>query len=453
MEAVMVEPAQDMTSCVVCLAEIGRVQERVVVIFHPDVRDTHLYSVHLELLKLRRYRFMDHIRSIYGAVNLRMNYELRALVGTSDCWDWCAQTRSLVVVLGDAHVYVFGEALASVILCRSGKDERLTRPSSLYRLKNASPPQSSSLPFYYHKERLTTADSYLIVASRHLECHMDSDYTRIDALVSIVYFQSANELVTCELVQGLEEACCQIADIGTDECRTFAVVPVGELLRQKLHSAAEDKEEGPIDIYSEPPNESESKDEDIVAFDQEKDLKIVCKVSSCKFVIKSGDILEWFVDGKNDGIVIPVGGQVYCLGDHVTVFPYCGTRYSKYRETEAARQLGLTYGNAITFACKEEVKHIALPAISCGFGGFPVDKVAWIAVESVQKALKSVEAYIEVHFVIKDEPTWRTWVAATDLLAFLDYDCYISYQSNRSPFPVTFEGFFSKDPRMRILLS
>ncbi|EFJ25719.1 hypothetical protein SELMODRAFT_413632 [Selaginella moellendorffii] len=292
MEAVMVEPAQDMTSCVVCLAEIGRVQERVVVIFHaayPDVRDTHLYSVHLELLKLRRYRLMDHIRaslelSTCGtpqALELafrNMNYELRALVGTSDCWDWCAQTRSLVVVLGDAHVCVFGEALASVILCRSGKDERPTRSSSVYRLKNASPPQSSSLPFYYHKERLTTADSYLIVASRHLEWHMDSDYTRIDALVSIVYFRSANELVTCELVQGLEEACCQIADIGTDECRTFAVVPVGELLRQK-----------------------------------EKDLKIVCKVGSCKFVIKSGDILEWFVDGKNDGIVIPVGGQKLLL--------------------------------------------------------------------------------------------------------------------------------------------
>ncbi|EFJ22376.1 hypothetical protein SELMODRAFT_416638 [Selaginella moellendorffii] len=379
----MVEPAQDMTSCVVCLAEIGRVQERVVVIFHaayPDVRDTQLYSVHLELLKLRRYRLMDHIRaslelSTCGtpqALELafrNMNYELRALVGTSDCWDWCAQTRSLVVVLGDAHVYVFGEALASVILCRSGKDERLTRPSSLYRLKNASPPQSSSLPFYYPfveicysgslctQERLTTADSYLIVASRHLECHMDSDYTsvfttRIDAL-----------LVTRELVQGLEEACCQIADVGTDECRTFAVVPVGELLRQKvasgmtqevsgqLHSAAEDKEEGPIDIYSDPPDESESEDEEemvelygvrphglrplvngnpqvpkpvtsceprrprdpcIRLMDLKgKDLKLVCKVSSCKFVIKRGDILEWFVDGKNDAIVIPVGGQIH----------------------------------------------------------------------------------------------------------------------------------------------
>ncbi|EFJ25714.1 hypothetical protein SELMODRAFT_413625 [Selaginella moellendorffii] len=510
----MVEPAQDMTSCVVCLAEIGRVQERVVVIFHaayPDVRDTHLYSVHLELLKLRRYRLMDHIR----AVNVRMNYELRALVGTSDCWDWCAQTRSLVVVLGDAHVYVFGEALASVILCRSGKDERLTRPSSLYRLKNASPPQSSSLPFYYHKERLTTADSYLIVASRHLECHMDSDYTsvfttRIDAL-----------LVTCELVQGLEEACCQIADVGTDECRTFAVVPVGELLRQKvasgmtqdvsgqLHSAAEDKEEGPIDIYSEPPDESESEDEDepedeeemvelygvrphglrplvngnpqvpksvtsceprrprdpcIRLMDlKEKDLKLVCKVGSCKFVIKSGDILEWFVDGKNDAIVIPVGGQIHqeiCFattGSRFTALEIIpseglskiiatpGTRYSKDRETEAARQLGLTYGNAITFACKEGVKHIALPAISCGSGGFPVDKVARIAVESVQKALKSAEASIEVHFVIKDEPTWRAWVAATDLLAFLDYDCYVSCRSNRPPFPVTSDGFFSKD--------
>ncbi|EFJ34961.1 hypothetical protein SELMODRAFT_406028 [Selaginella moellendorffii] len=77
----------------------------------------------------------------------KMNEELRALVGTSDCWDWCARN----VVLGDSHVYVFGEAFASVMLCRSGKDEMLTRPSSLYRLKNASPPQSSSEPFYYHK--------------------------------------------------------------------------------------------------------------------------------------------------------------------------------------------------------------------------------------------------------------------------------------------------------------
>ncbi|EFJ22245.1 hypothetical protein SELMODRAFT_416662 [Selaginella moellendorffii] len=411
MEAVMVEPAQDMTSCVVCLAEIGRVQERVVVTFHaayPDVRDTHLYSVHLELLKLRRYRLMDlwscqravrhklwSSHSENGRFFCSMNYELRALVGTSDCWDWCAQTRSLVVVLGDAHVYVFGEALATVILCRSGKDERLTRPSSLYRLKNASPPQSSSLPFYYHKERLTTADSYLIVASRHLECHMDSDYTSV-----------------------------------------FSLVPVAELLRQKvasgmtlegsgqLHSAARDKEEGPIDIYSEPPYESESEDEDETEDEEEMvelygvrphglrplvngnpqvpkpvtsrepqrprdpcirvmDLKLVRKVGSCKFVIKSGDILEWFVNGKNDAIVIPVGGQIHQEGLPASkIIATLGTRYSKDRETEAARQLGLTYG-------------------------FPVDKAAHIAVECVQKALKSAEASIEVHFVIKDEPTWR----------------------------------------------
>ncbi|EFJ34527.1 hypothetical protein SELMODRAFT_405952 [Selaginella moellendorffii] len=521
MEAVMAEPPEDMSGHVLCLAELGRVQERVVVIFHaalPNARDVHLYSVHLELLKLRRSRLMGHIRaslelSTCGTPQAlehaftKMNDELRDVVGTSDCWNWCAQNRSLVVVLGDAHVYVFGEALASVMLCRSGKDERLTRPSSLHRLKNASPPQSSSLPFYYHKERLTTADSYLIVTSRHLERHMDSDYTsvfttRIDAL-------------------GLEEACRQIAGTGTDECRTFAVVAVGELLRQKvangvtqevsgqLHSAAEDKEEGPIEIFPDPAEESVSEDENeyenefedefeefqdedelygviphglrpldngnpqlpepvtsceprprrdpcIRVMDlKEEDLKLVCKVGSCKFVIKSGDISEWFVDGKNDAIVIPVEGQIhreicYATGSFtgLDIIPSAGLpaskiiitqglKYSKVRETEAVEHLGRTYRDAISFACGEGVKHIALPAISCGHGGFPLDKAAWIAVESVQKALKSAKVSIEVHFVIKDEPTWRAWVAATDLLAFKDYDGYVSCWSTRPPFSFT----------------
>ncbi|EFJ11430.1 hypothetical protein SELMODRAFT_426363 [Selaginella moellendorffii] len=423
---------------------------------------------------------MDHIRaslelSAFGtprALELaftKMNEELRALVGSSDCRDWCAQNRSLVVVLGDAHVYVFGQAVALVILCRSGKDEKLTRPSSLYLLKNARPPQSSTLPFYYHKERLTTADTYLIVASRHLNYHMDSDFTsvfttRIDAL-----------LVMGELVQGLEEACRQIADVGSDDCRTFAVVPVG---RQKvangvtqevsgqLHSATEDIEENPVDLNPEPADESESEDEDVpedpdesedeqamelydvrpdgflplvngnpqvpepftsckpgpprdpcirVMNLKEKDLKLVCKVGSCKFVIKNGDIKEWFVDGKNDAIVVPVGGQIHRGGlPAPKIIVIQGPKYYKDRDMEAAEYLGLTYRNAITLACKEGVKHIAFPAILCGYGGFPLNKVARIAVESVQKALKTAKASIEVHFVIKDEPTWRDWVAATD---------------------------------------
>ncbi|EFJ06005.1 hypothetical protein SELMODRAFT_431088 [Selaginella moellendorffii] len=434
MEAVIVEPPQDATSP------------------YPDVRDVHLYSVHLELLKLRRSRLMDHIRaslelSTFGtprALELaftKMNEELRALVGSSDC-----------------------------------------------------------------RERLTTADTYLIVASRHLNYHMDSDFTsvfttRIDAL-----------LVMGELVQGLEEACRQIADVGSDDCRTFAVVPVGELLRQKvangvtqevsgqLHSAAEDIEENPVDINPEPADESESEDEDVpedpdesedeqamelydvrpdgflplvngnpqvpepftsckpgpprdpcirVMDLKEKDLKLVCKVGSCKFVIKNGDIKEWFVDGKNDAIVVPVGGQIHRGGlPAPKIIVIQGPKYYKDRDMEAAEYLGLTYRNAITLACKEGVKHIAFPAILCRYGGFPLDKVARIAVESVQKALKIAKVSIEVHFVIKDEPTWRHWVAATNLLAFKDYDRYVSCRCNRPPFPVTSEGiptFFSCD--------
>ncbi|XP_024522402.1 uncharacterized protein LOC9646500 [Selaginella moellendorffii] len=457
MEAVIVEPPQDATSRIVCLPELGRVQERVVLCSLSGRKRCAPLFCTSRTSQVTPISTHGSHSSISGAVNIRMNEELRALVGSSDC-----------------------------------RDEKLTRPSSLYRLKNASPPQSSSLPFYYHKERLTTADTYLIVASRHLNYHMDSDFTsvfttRIDAL-------------------GLEEACRQIADVGSDDCRTFAVVPVGELLRQKvangvtqevsgqLHSAAEDIEENPVDINPEPADESESEDEDVpedpdesedeqamelydvrpdgflplvngnpqvpepftsckpgpprdpcirVMDLKEKDLKLVCKVGSCKFVIKNGDIKEWFVDGKNDAIVVPVGGQIHreiCIATGsftgLDIIPsgglpapkiivIQGPKYYKDRDMEAAEYLGLTYRNAITLACKEGVKHIAFPAILCRYGGFPLDKVARIAVESVQKALKIAKVSIEVHFVIKDEPTWRHWVAATNLLAFKDYDRYV----------------------------
>ncbi|EFJ27360.1 hypothetical protein SELMODRAFT_412077 [Selaginella moellendorffii] len=370
---------------------------------------------------------MDHIRaslelSTFGtprALELaftKMNEELRAVVGTSDCWDWCAQNRSLVVVLGDAHVYVFGEAFASVMLCRNGKDEMLTRPSSLYRLKNASPPQSSSEPFYYHKERVTTADTYLLVALAHLSCHMDGDYTsvfttRIDAMDINYSYMTILLFSVNGNAQVPEPYICCNPGPPRDPC-----IKVMDL--------------------------------------KGKDLKLVCKVGSCKFVIKSGDIKEWFVDGRKDAIVVPVGGQIhreigFATGSSFTgldiipsgglpapkIIITRGPKYFKDMETEAAKQLGLTYENAITFARKKGVKHIALPAISCGCGGFPLDKAARIAVESVQKALRSAKPSIEVHFVIKDEPTWRAWVAATDLLAFWNYDRYLSYRCNRPPYP------------------
>ncbi|EFJ23761.1 hypothetical protein SELMODRAFT_415218 [Selaginella moellendorffii] len=212
-----------------------------------------------------------------------------------------------------------------------------------------------------------------------------------------------------ELVQGLEEACRQIAGTETDDCRTFAVVPVGDLLRQKvangvtqevtgqLHSAAEDKEEGPIELYvdefeSEDEDESEDKDE---SEDEDERLELfgvipcgpdqVCKVGSCKFVIKNGDIMEWFVDGVNDAIVYPVGA----LQKGCQIIATQGPKYFIDWETEAATYLGLTY---------------------------------------------------------RTNPPSGPWVAATDLLAFTDYDGYVSCWSTRLPFSYTSEGIPTYDP-------
>ncbi|EFJ21398.1 hypothetical protein SELMODRAFT_417405 [Selaginella moellendorffii] len=333
-------------------------------------------------------------------------------------------------------------------------------------LSTCSTPQALELAFtnLCTQDRLPTADSYLIVASRHLERHIDSDFTsvfatRIDAL-------------------GLEEACRQIAGTETDDCRTFQVVPVGELLRQKvangvtqevtgqLHSAAEDKEEGPIELYmdefeakdedeSGDKDESEDEDERLDGFDQEEDLKLVCKVGSCKLKrIKNGHIME--SDGVNDAIVYPVG-EIRNPFKRLPASQIIATQGPKYFidwETEAAMYLGLTYRDTISFACEEGVKHIALPAILRRCRGFvltpyllytefplyfrfPLDKVA--AVESVQKALKSSLCH-------KGRTHLQGLVAATDLLAFTDYDGYVSCWSTGLPFSYTSEGIPTYDP-------
>ncbi|EFJ34531.1 hypothetical protein SELMODRAFT_405956 [Selaginella moellendorffii] len=261
-----------------------------------------------------------------------MNDELRAAVGTSDCWDWYAQNMSLVVRR---------TSLAMVLLCRNGEDERLNRPSSLSRLKNAA--STHSFASLFAQERLTTADSY---ASNHLVCHMDSDYTsvfttRIDAL-------------------GLMNA------------------GHSELLRQKVANGVTREEYTHKPVSTQTRHLLPDRDPCIRMMDlKEKDLMFV-KSALASFPLQG----------------VPASK---IIATHITK-----------TESEAAEHPGLTYRDAISFTCDEGIKHVALPAISCGHGRivltpyllytelayyrFPPDKEAQIAVESAQRALKSAKA-------------------------------------------------------------
>lgn len=81
-----------------------------------------------------------------------------------------------------------------------------------------------------------------------------------------------------------------------------------------------------------------------------------------------------------------------------------------------AELLSSCYRNSLYVAQSLNVKTIAFPAISCGVYGFPVDKAAVIALESVKGYLKTNNSFDEIIFVCFDnccEQIYKELLAST----------------------------------------
>lgn len=66
--------------------------------------------------------------------------------------------------------------------------------------------------------------------------------------------------------------------------------------------------------------------------------------------------------------------------------------------------LASAYRNSLSIAVRHELKTIAFPSISTGIYGFPVDRAAAIAIDTVKKFVAENDALKEVRFVTFSEP-------------------------------------------------
>lgn len=72
--------------------------------------------------------------------------------------------------------------------------------------------------------------------------------------------------------------------------------------------------------------------------------------------------------------------------------------------------LAKAYKSSLDMAIKNQLKSIAFPNISTGVYGFPKDKAAAIAVETIRSFLRESSSGIHVYFVCFDEENYRLYL-------------------------------------------
>ena len=76
-----------------------------------------------------------------------------------------------------------------------------------------------------------------------------------------------------------------------------------------------------------------------------------------------------------------------------------GPVWSGSNADECDRLLAACYQNALTLAAEHDCTSIAFPCISTGVYGFPPDRAARIAVETVRQVMEGVGSVVDVRFV------------------------------------------------------
>ncbi len=71
--------------------------------------------------------------------------------------------------------------------------------------------------------------------------------------------------------------------------------------------------------------------------------------------------------------------------------------------------LASAYRNSLSIAIRHGVKTIAFPSISTGIYGFPVDRAAAIAIDTVKKFINENDGLKEVRFVTFSESDFETY--------------------------------------------
>jgi len=97
---------------------------------------------------------------------------------------------------------------------------------------------------------------------------------------------------------------------------------------------------------------------------------------------------------------------------------------------DEAETLASCYRNSLLLAARTGLASIAFPNISTGIYGYPRDKAATVAVESVRETLIETPDIQRVLFVCFDEENYRLYEKRTDVLFI--HDCAIYTLSSSS---------------------
>jgi len=78
--------------------------------------------------------------------------------------------------------------------------------------------------------------------------------------------------------------------------------------------------------------------------------------------------------------------------------------------------LASCYIDAIALAAKHDCHRVALPAISTGVYGYPIDLAAEVAIRATSRALSTHKSVQEARFWLYDETAYNAFSAALTIL-------------------------------------
>jgi O-acetyl-ADP-ribose deacetylase len=91
-----------------------------------------------------------------------------------------------------------------------------------------------------------------------------------------------------------------------------------------------------------------------------------------------------------------------------------GPIYSRHASSEAARLLRLVHVSALQEAGARGCTSVALPAISCGVYGYPIEEAAPIAIAAAREALHGNGPVTRVVFALFEDAVYRAWTRALE---------------------------------------
>ncbi len=130
-------------------------------------------------------------------------------------------------------------------------------------------------------------------------------------------------------------------------------------------------------------------------------------------------ILEECRKIRADGGPLPAGQAVATTGGKLSAAYVIHTVGPVWHggDSDEAAVLASCYRESLVLADKMRLHDIAFPAISTGIYGYPIEKAAAVALQSVSESLRETNTLREVRFVLFDQASFNAFELAAKHLA------------------------------------